>query len=1271
MDNEDDASTEQEENDDATADEPVSNVVTFNTHVPDSSVEKTRPVTATMGSGLEKAKNLIIARGEEDSFAFRRNIRRRKPATLGMDSPLSVIKQRKPISYDEYERLSTQLRGLVEPSGLAAPTTMKADKQVSSFSALTREREISGDLEYPAKRPRPTEERPIALALPREDRVSRKPRPSRLLTGAKRDLASRSAYSAAVAEKILSTLNKIQTPLEQETQKPITSTSMSWAKHHLAMTKSVESDSDKAASLGTTAEAIPPTATIPKIAFPVSETSNDRASLKVTATSSSPLFASTTTSESVGTRIEQGEVTPKPKPSGFFTTPSVSLTPASSFAVEEESKQTHFESGRVYKFSPPIPSAPVTSVDDEDIVYCFSSPPASREPPRKAPAHSAPSKGATASPFSLIPASPRVKPESLTKSTVPKVAPAKKLDTSAPAKNITSGANPLARFMQPQAGSWKCPSCSVTNAEDVPKCPCCETPKPSQTEKAEADNTAAKASDAGSNPLARFMTVSPGCWKCPTCAVTNQEKDSKCPCCESAKPVSGSSVTEPAKSTSVKATEAPVTTGFSFGIPKSTTETAKSVNAEQSENKAPKFTFGVTTASKVTSVQSQPSSASVSTESKDATKPSFSFGVVPSESTESASKPAFSFGVVGSTKRKADDSSNQGSDKRQNVVAPAKVGTASPKEASISSETPKPSFSFGGASAAADTKKAAFSFGTSNAGDKVEASGVGTGEAAKTPAFSFGSKPVSGQPQTANALPTGAGVSAKGGAESKTPSFSFGTSSAAEPVTTASSTSSDQTVVAKPAFTFGSNSAPAPSVSTGFSASSATKESNEPVKPAFTFGSSSKSASSASEVSKMHSTAPGAQESEGGAVKPAFTFGSTKSDSASIPPSGAKSAAQDVKPAAFSFGSAAKTETPSTAAPAFTFGQSGAPPATSSNKPAFTFGAASTAEKSAPAAEAAPIAPVAPSAPAFTFGASGGAPSSASFSFGGQSAPNPSTSQAESGAFGKTDTKSTFGTTNFGAAPATTPSFGTTPAPTPSSFGGSQPAFTFGATSQAPSSTTSFGFGATTSTASTAFGSSSDVFSTSTSSAPAFGSSTTTFGAGATGFNSAPSSGFGSNPSTTFGASTTGFGASPAGVFGSTAPQNTFGAAPAFGSTSQPAFGSTTAPSSTVPTFGSSAAPALSTPGFGAPASSTGFGAPAFGTPSPGFGAPAPSPSPGFGAAPSGFGASPAGGFGAPASNGFGAVGDAGAFAMGAAPSQAPKGRRILKARSSRGAAKK
>ena len=69
-------------------------------------------------------------------------------------------------------------------------------------------------------------------------------KPSRLLTGAKRDIFAHKAYSAAPYEKIFLTLKKMQTPLEREAQKPIPYTSMLWAKYHLSLVNGQKKSSE-------------------------------------------------------------------------------------------------------------------------------------------------------------------------------------------------------------------------------------------------------------------------------------------------------------------------------------------------------------------------------------------------------------------------------------------------------------------------------------------------------------------------------------------------------------------------------------------------------------------------------------------------------------------------------------------------------------------------------------------------------------------------------------------------------------------------------------------------------------------------------------------------------------------------------------------------------------------------------------------------------------------------------------------------------------------
>lgn len=64
------------------------------------------------------------------------------------------------------------------------------------------------------------------------------------------------------------------------------------------------------------------------------------------------------------------------------------------------------------------------------------------------------------------------------KVTAPKDADKPSATASAPATSTNGAVNPLARFMQLKPGQWKCPGCSVLNEATSAKCPCCETAKP-------------------------------------------------------------------------------------------------------------------------------------------------------------------------------------------------------------------------------------------------------------------------------------------------------------------------------------------------------------------------------------------------------------------------------------------------------------------------------------------------------------------------------------------------------------------------------------------------------------------------------------------------------------------------------------------------------------------------------------------------------------------------------------------------------------------------
>ncbi|GAB9464617.1 Nuclear pore complex, nup98 component [Globisporangium polare] len=1311
---------------------------------------------AFMPVASQKSKALRIG-GVPDSpdDEMRRIPRRRvRLASSPMDSPLAVIKHKKTISYEEYERLSLQLRGMVESSPQASlaltqnalnrgfderpngsfsygppknltyvPGTMSLrdsqrgsspdhDKKTASEGGSSELQLANGGGAPFGKRARLGENRPIYFSgfplrgqmLTREERVERKPRPSRLLTGAKRDAAARSAYSSAVAEKILSTLNKVQNPLEREAKKPTPQTSLSWAKYHLALTDGTNDDAGQRDDDESMDEMAPPTSTIPRVSFPssFSQSSNDVTS-----------FQSFTPSPTD---------TPARKPKLFstgstamsFSPQDVSMTPAPRLSAAAV-KQIAVEYGS-YSFTVPAHSNSIVwqgkrkAIEDEieDIQFVFSPPPSQREPPKRVSSQKARKVlGAVETPFSFVPASPKARAEWLGLKPTTQKKPqevAEKPAVSAPSASSGS-VNPLARFAQLAPGQWKCPTCSVSNEAKHAKCPCCETTKPSGSAAPVASSASAAVPVSGFNPLAKFAQLAPGQWKCPTCSVTNEAKQSKCPCCETTKP--GASGTSSAKAAEKKSAGTITSSGFSFGVP--------AASAKPASTEAPKsggFSFGVTTPVETKSPSSVDDSVpsftfSAPPVSSEATKPSFSFGAAPDASSSSASKPSFAFSTPATFSSEDKSVASTGFSFGAPATSEKKSETFGVKAA----VTTAPSFSFGSSSpvkTVSSSSAMGFSFGADvpKGAASTKSAQESSEPATKKPAFSFGVTEAK-KPETTT--PAFSFDTAKAAALAKapesTPSFSFRSSgSAAKPATPEP----------KPAFSFG-----APPSQAGVTTTNPS-ESKADGKPAFTFGSSSteKPTSGFGQETSSTSTFGFGQSTTASPPKSTFSFGESANAS---PPKPAAPAPAFGSSAPSMFGGIAAVTAPSfgagsaaaPAAPAFGSSSSSAPAA-----PSFTFGAQSSS--AAPATT-----PAATAQPAFTFGGSsssspaaapaaaptGFGSTSSSSAFGGSASSTTSTTAGPSFMFGgnasqsSTHPQSSFGFGASASAPAST-GFGSSAAPATSGFGSSGPAASgFGAPaasgfgSSAPASS---GFGAP---ATSGFGSSapaSSGFGMSTPAASGFGipaPAATGFGAStpaqtAFGSSAPASSAFGSAPaSSSFGAATpaaSGFGGTPAS-------SNTFGASASFGAAPSTAFGA--------PNPGAGAGFGAQQPsGFGGSSGfgSSGFGGPAatafgaagpsaapsnFGAPSPAFGAPAAAPSSAFGAPGSvGFGAPSSGGFGAAApsasfggapavsfnpsaasfgapAGGFGA--QEGGFSVGAAPQAGPK-RRILKARSKR-----
>ncbi|KAF4047385.1 hypothetical protein GN244_ATG00087 [Phytophthora infestans] len=1217
----------------------------------DSSVDSGERSPAMMRQQRKRGDKRVFLPGPSQQSKMLRisnSLRRRKSTSPSPhDSALAVIKQKKTITMEEFERLQKQLHDMVETTphtqlamaqaalanglerpftrGFPGPTSFPgyvpgsiANQNHGALTVRDERKEIATKSGVPfGKRPRNHENGPILLSgsalrgqLTREERLMRKPRPSRLLTGAQRDAAARNAYSAAVAEKILSTLNKVQTPLEREAQKPTPSTSMSWAKYHLSIAndekKSLENgmafDSDDVA---------PPTSTVPRVAFP--QPSQKPATL----TSGSVPKASTTPMKGATSSSNDGTA---------FSPQAVSMTPALTRVPE----QAKFEKIGEFKFTLPhrVDGVNQVGVNDEDtrVKFVFSPPPKMREPPVKVSSQKTAANGIGAAPFDFMPSSPK------TKTTEWASKPPKTKESEKP------------------------------KAAEKPVAPKDETEKPSTVDSAPAAST-----NGVVNPLARFMQLKPGQWKCPGCSVLNEATSAKCPCCETANPAGASApkVTAPLAS---KPAGSISSSGFSFGAPAADAKmdadkpTAGSITASG-------FSFGAPLAESKKELEKPAGSISSSgfsfgapasaAANKDSEKPvsgitsgGFSF-TTPAPAPASASdKPTVSFGVPAVSDSKS-DGFGSAAPISFGFSPPAKKNEDTPKICAVTEKAAASSFSHGAspstsALAASTATTSGFTFGATNASTadnsskstKRKAHELGELKKDSTSLFSFGT--------TATATTEAPKASA--------PAFSFGASP--EPKHTSpkedsdrpkkrmapsSMTTGSKPVASNPAFSFGGVSkppqvpaknntgvnSPTPSFSFGGSNSSTTTDKpKETAAPSFSFCAASTDKPA---ESKPKETTP---------LTTGFTFGSssTTSTSATKPSAGFGQATTESKGPAFSFGAstaspAPATSTPATTAPTastgFTFGQSsttsatsnapafGAAPATSSGS-SFGFGV-STAPSTGTSDPPVPAAPA--STPAFTFGSS-------------------STQSAASSGFGSS------GSATFGQTPATTSGFGSTSA----AFGSGSSAFGSGASSG--------GFGSSSSASpSTAFGSSAST----APAAPAF-----SFGASI----QAPATNASANqPAFSFGATSvptpTGFGAAPApsSGFGSSAPGGFRSSSPA------PAFGNQSAPAA--PVFGNSLPPPTNTfgaPAFGAPPAS-GFGG---GPPSSGFRTP--SPTPAFGAAPGApaFGAAPAPTFGAPpaapafgaapAAGAFGAPSADGGFNMGAAP-QHVKGRRILKAK--------
>lgn len=177
-----------------------------------------------------------------------------------------------------------------------------------------------------------------------------------------------------------------------------------------------------------------------------------------------------------------------------------------------------------------------------------------------------------------------------------------------------------------KADKWECSECMTRNDSTAVKCLCCESPKPGSGSGAGAVKKPEPTKINSSNPFAPSVgapTFSFGCkkadsndegfgkllsaqqakWECSTCMTRNEQKSSKCACCDQAKP-GGPAEKLPQYSFGTVSNS----NKFSFGVPQTTSKASTDEKTEAptiatglsfgaskpgEAKEAPKFAFGM------------------------------------------------------------------------------------------------------------------------------------------------------------------------------------------------------------------------------------------------------------------------------------------------------------------------------------------------------------------------------------------------------------------------------------------------------------------------------------------------------------------------------------------------------------------------------------------------------------------------------------------------------------------------------------------------------
>ncbi|XP_076646128.1 uncharacterized protein LOC143355299 isoform X2 [Halictus rubicundus] len=166
--------------------------------------------------------------------------------------------------------------------------------------------------------------------------------------------------------------------------------------------------------------------------------------------------------------------------------------------------------------------------------------------------------------------------------------------------NISADTKPeIMDQFKPNKDTWECPCCMVRNNASVDTCPCCNTAKPN------TGSTTKAATPLVANGFGDKFKKPEGAWTCDSCMVQNEAKITECVCCGGLKPGAKKPDSTAAASTSSNLQFSfgfPSTAAnFKFGIDKADQQKADNITQttgfkfgeSQPNSQVGQFTFGI------------------------------------------------------------------------------------------------------------------------------------------------------------------------------------------------------------------------------------------------------------------------------------------------------------------------------------------------------------------------------------------------------------------------------------------------------------------------------------------------------------------------------------------------------------------------------------------------------------------------------------------------------------------------------------------------------